>query len=137
MLGQPNIKIRIRRKLISLMALLFVIYVLADVSVLQAYCGNEAIGIPPDHHLSDARHHPDRSNDSPCSAEQADCQRVPDDHEYDHHHQCFGWQQVVAAFYSFEPGTADQLSKAQPPIFYEDLHSNSALSHLFRPPRTA
>lgn len=29
------------------LALLFVIYAFADISVLQAYCGNEAVGIPP------------------------------------------------------------------------------------------
>lgn len=42
----------IRRGLTRLAALLFVVYALADVTVLQAYCGNEAIGIPPAHYLS-------------------------------------------------------------------------------------
>lgn len=35
-----------KRKTSRLVALLFVVYALADISVLQQYCGNEAVGIP-------------------------------------------------------------------------------------------
>ena len=135
--GLGSAKNSMKRGLIRLVALPFVIYALADVTILQAYCGNEAIGIPPDHHMSDSGRHLDRSDDSPCSAEQADCQQVPRDHEYDHQHHCFAWHLVVVAFHGFELGSTDKLSKAKLPLFHQDVHSDSALSHLFRPPRTA
>ncbi|MBA2494761.1 MAG: hypothetical protein H0V31_08725 [Acidobacteria bacterium] len=35
-----------KRIISRLFALLFVVYAFADISVLQAYCGNEAVGIP-------------------------------------------------------------------------------------------
>lgn len=127
-----------RRMSTRLLALFILLYAVADVSVLQVYCGNEALGIPPDHHMSDLGHDLAQLTDNPCSdADQADCQQVPDDHDYDHRHQCFGWQQVVVAFYSFELGSAAKFTRVHPPVFYQDLHTNSALSHLFRPPRTA
>lgn len=44
----------IKRCLIKLVAVFFVVYALADVTVLQAYCGNESVGIPPAHHLSNS-----------------------------------------------------------------------------------
>lgn len=34
------------------MAAFFITYALADVSVLQAYCGNETLGIPPADHVA-------------------------------------------------------------------------------------
>ncbi len=118
-------------------ALFILLYAIADVSVLQVYCGNEALGIPPEHHITDLGHHLDRPNEAPCDANDADCHQIPDDHDYDHQHQCFCWQNVVLAFVSFDLGLATELAEANPPVFFENLHSNSALSHLFRPPRTA
>lgn len=44
---------KIRGRIVSLVAFLFVIYAIADVSVLRAYCGNEALGIPPAHHVAE------------------------------------------------------------------------------------
>ena len=52
-------QIRLRNKLTSLVAFLFVLYAVADVSVLQAYCGNEAVGIPPAHHFTKTARDPD------------------------------------------------------------------------------
>lgn len=37
---------------LRILAALFVLFVLAEVSVLQAYCGNESIGIPSADHLA-------------------------------------------------------------------------------------
>lgn len=36
-----------RRRAARLLAVFFVLYAIADISVLQQYCGNEALGIPP------------------------------------------------------------------------------------------
>lgn len=36
-----------KRRAVKLLAAFFVVYALLDISVLQAYCGNETLGIPP------------------------------------------------------------------------------------------
>jgi len=36
-----------KRRIVTLLAAFFVLYAILDISVLQAYCGNEALGIPP------------------------------------------------------------------------------------------
>ncbi|MBE7516658.1 MAG: hypothetical protein HS105_08645 [Chloracidobacterium sp.] len=43
---------KVRPTAVRLLAVFFVLYVLADVSVLQLYCGNEALGIPPADHIA-------------------------------------------------------------------------------------
>ena len=120
-----------------ILALFFLLYALSDVSVLQVYSGNEALGIPPDHHMSDTGHQLPRSSVTPCSVDQSDCQQTPDHPDYDHQHQSFCWQQAGVAFYSFDLESAVKLVNAQQTIFSEELHSHSAISSLFRPPRTA
>ena len=36
-----------KRRVVKLLAAFFVLYAVLDISVLQAYCGNENLGIPP------------------------------------------------------------------------------------------
>ena len=122
---------------VRLLALFFLLYALSDGTVLQAYNGNEALGIPPDHHMFDSGHHASQTSEPPCTTGQTDCEQTPDHPDYDHQHQSFCWQQVGVAYYSFELDSAVKLANAQPTNFYEELHSNSAISYLFRPPRTA
>ncbi len=118
-----------------ILALFFLVYALSDVSVLQVYCGNEALGIPPDHHMLDSGHRTMRQNESTCSAAPADCDEVPGGSDYDHQHQCFNWQQAGVAYYTFEQTPVVKITAAQPALFLEERHSNSAIFYLFRPPK--
>ena len=136
--GRCKLQMNWRHRLTRLAALFFVMYALSDVSVLQVYCGNEAIGIPPAHHSSKQADDSIRDGHRTCStSESFDCRQTPDDHEYDHQHECFCWQQVVVGYYMLSPGRLAELEETRPPIFYRDPHSDSAISHFFRPPRTA
>lgn len=47
----PKYQRLIKMAAIKVLAAFLILYALADVSVLQAYCGNEAIGMPPADHL--------------------------------------------------------------------------------------
>lgn len=127
-----------RHKLTSLVALFFVVYALADVSILQVYCGNEAVGIPPLHHSAAQADHIISGEQHTCSAfADSDCKQIPDDHEYDHQHECFCSQHAVVGFYFLGPSTASVFVNSGPPVFYESTHSISSLTHLFRPPQTS
>ena len=138
MLSRSKIQINLRHRLTSLAAVFFVIYALADVSILQIYCGSEALGIPPDHHMVGIARHLAQSSETPCAVDHADCQQPPEDHEYDHQHQCFCWQNVVVvAFVNFDFGTVVKSPVPELPFSSEDVHTYSVLSDHFRPPRTA
>ncbi len=131
-------QLRLRNRLMSLVAFLFVIYAIADVSVLQAYCGNEALGIPPAHHVSE-------NPNSTASVEQAiyvisadHHQRESDDeHGYDHQHECFCWQQVVVGLYFLDTIRLSAGRESRILVFHDAQHTNSDLSLHLRPPQIA
>lgn len=138
MRSRTKIQIKIRRKLISLTALLFVIYALADVSILQVYCGNEALGIPPAHHS--ASQEGLRYSIQPevnSVSDGAESPKVPDDHEYDHQHECFCWQQVVVGFYFFDTIRLSAERENRTLVFHDAQHTDSDLSLHLRPPQIA
>jgi hypothetical protein len=136
-LYENKIKVRSWSTVTRFLALFILVYAVADISVLQVYCGNESLGIPPEHHAVSISHVNDHSADICEVNDQFGCEQPTDDHDYDHRHQCFCWQQVVVAFVSFDLGSVTKFTRVHPPVFYEDLHSDSAPTHLFRPPRTS
>lgn len=137
MLGRSKSQIKLRNRLTSCVAFLFVIYAIADVSVLQAYCGNEALGIPPAHHVSE-------NADTTLSVEQANYfissdhhdGQSDDEHEYDHQHECFCWHQTVVGSYFLTKSESALLSSSRLPAFRSSGHKNSDLDHNLRPPQT-
>lgn len=132
----------IKRGLIRLVALLFVVYALADVTVLQAYCGNEAVGIPPAHHISkntvvDANtsfaNHVQSGGVSDEKRQQGDepVQDCNDD-------ACFCCcSHVIAGHFSFPSKSLNSASQGLRHYTYVGRHANSELTNFFRPPRTA
>jgi len=55
MAGISSKRLKIGKTVVTrLLAAFFLFYALADVSILQAYCGNEAVGIPPAHHQKES-----------------------------------------------------------------------------------
>ncbi len=129
-------KSHFKRTIIQCVALLFVIYAFADITVLQAYCGNETIGIPPAHHLSAQNKEVDKaaSVDNPNyrQSNQESNQDCDDD-------CCFCCSShITLGYFAFQPRTATFVkNNSQPSISFENKHSYSALNSLFRPPRIA
>lgn len=140
--SQRIIKNSIKRGLISLVALLFVVYALADITVLQAYCGNEAVGIPPAHHLSKTARDPDSrsATKSIQTRLQSDGEpRQGNDPTQDcDDDTCFCCCSHVVTGYFAIPSTkpTNKIEFSQSDT-YVGRYSNSSLTQLFRPPRTA
>lgn len=119
-----------------MIAFLFVIYAVADVSVLQAYCGNEMVGIPPAHHITENLDS-DASVERPNRVISTDPHRQPDDgHEYDHQHECFCWHQTVISSYWLAEREVAANPPSKLPAFRSSRHQNSDLEHNLRPPQS-
>jgi len=116
---------------------LFVVYALADSTVLQAYCGNENIGIPAAHHIRK----PKVETAESVRAIQSDSHQSPTDHDSDQPcaDDCLsGCSHLIVG--SFFIDIADPLAYSQKistPVTYESKYSHSNVACLFRPPRTA
>ncbi len=123
---------------IKCVSLLFMLFALADASILQVYAGNHSVGIPPAHHFS--AHHddggefehssPDRDDDSQHSDDQSD--------EDYHEHLSFSSTYIIAQTFLFEPNLVFSEEKITNSVnSYHSKYSNSAVTNLFRPPRIA
>lgn len=128
-------------RLTSLVALLLIFYALADVTFLQAYCGNEAVGIPPAHHLSNsfAETGVEKSRDSDSVASfqnesPSDGQPAPHEGQDD---ECFCCCSHVVAGYFFIDGSVHETTRIGiSSATFRILHPSSQLTSLFRPPQT-
>jgi hypothetical protein len=130
---KPKHKSSLKRIFVKCVALLFVIYALADVSILQVYCGNESVGIPPAHHFSNEKN--DSAEDATDNFQQPHEQ---EDSEQDCGDDCcFCSSHVVINSYNVESSLVKLAKIAPQTISYENRHSNSELRNLFRPPQIA
>lgn len=133
-----NFTATVRRRAIRLLAAFFVLYALADVSVLQAYCGNEMVGIPPAHHSVETADDSVQSHQENCTeTEKAGCRQSPGNQDYDHPHECFCWHKVIVESFLFDSTLLPELPKTLSTAIYENKHPNSDPSGFFRPPQTA
>lgn len=132
-----------RKRLSVLVAVLLVLYAFADVTVLQAYCGNETVGIPPASKIaaverSAARH---KAAQTTAGASMSKQQPQPgDDQNSDApggDDECFCCcPHVVTASFNFVPLSAATVVYHQSySSFPKFLHSDSHLGSCFRPPR--
>jgi hypothetical protein len=123
-----------------LLVFLFVLYALADISVLQIYCGNEAIGIPPAHHLTRVKEANDNYTDKMIRMQGADDHKSPvdDQSDSDCNDECFGGcAHIILGRFFFEPTELIDSQIVSSSRTYENKYSNSNLTHLFRPPQSA
>jgi hypothetical protein len=133
-----------KRRITQVIALLFVLYAFADVTVLQAYCGNEAVGIPPAHHFAkesktlvqDKKENSVESDQSNFHQPQDGQNEVPakncDDDD------CFCCcSHAIAGYFSMAPAPLANTRISSGVISFENKHPNSDVTHLFRPPRIA
>ena len=135
MFSQSRSQIKLTNRVTSLVAFLFVIYALADVSVLQIYCGNEALGIPPSHHVTDdvnLASYAELGNF--VTVADSDRPRSPE-HEYDHQHECFCWHQTLVVSYRFSHSKVTAKSQSQSPDIHTSRHKATDLDIHFRPPQ--
>ncbi len=137
--SKPNHKLNLKRLFVRGVALLFVIYALADVSVLQAFCGNESVGIPPAHHFA-------KSNNNSAESENSneDSQNnFQQSHDQEDSEQncgddcCFCNSHVVISSFAVESNVMKVTETKTQSISYENKHSNSERDNLFRPPQIA
>jgi len=142
MRSQTKILSKIKYSLVRLIALLFVIYALADVSILQAYCGNESAGIPPAHHFSQKTGSPIKEIAGTYAENQKELreqsrQGNQSPHEWDEE-ACFCCcSHVVVGYFAVSLAFNTHTSSDPQPDTYVSRYSNSTLSNFFRPPRTA
>ncbi len=126
------------------LAAFFVLYALADVSVLQAYCGNESLGIPPaDHAILDVdvseTFSPGNEGDvfasiskrnvsiSPVPAPDSPCQGDP---------ECFGSCSHVAVSLTFLSFRDEAILPGKDTIdYHQNQYLPTDLNPLFQPPK--
>jgi hypothetical protein len=129
----PSRKYYLKRTFIKCVSLLFVIYALADVSILQAYCGNESVGIPPAHHLSTEK--ADSAEDTTDNFQQP--QEQKDSEQGCGDDCCFCSSHVVINSYNVGSSLVKLTTISPKTVSYENRHANSELRNLFRPPQFA
>jgi hypothetical protein len=137
---ETRYKSNFKRTIIKCVALLFVIYVFADITVLQAYCGNEAIGIPPAHHLSAQNNESQKVDNNVSINNQNYSQPSNQESEQDCNDDCCFCcsSHITLGYFAFEPRvTVFAKNNSLHSSFHENKHSYSALNSLFRPPRIA
>jgi hypothetical protein len=124
-------------------ALFIVVFALADVSVLQAYHGNESIGIPPAHHST-------QENDCPAELTQTGTDQTNADtpfltnHNHNSDEDCSGegeclasCSHIVVGYFVFEPFVYCETTLNQNSLHRENTTPKSELSAIFRPPQIA
>lgn len=131
----------VKRFATQCVAVLFVMYALADISVLQAYCGNESVGIPPSHHLAKSTADSESSKSS-VKEDQSyfnHCTEGEQDSPEDCNDDCCFCcsSHVTISYFAMQPTETVVLPLAQDSSSFENKHPNSGLAYLFRPPRIA
>ncbi len=129
-------KLNLKRISVNGIAILFLIYAFADITVLQAYCVNEAVGIPPSHHLA-KNNQEQQSQDNQNNLHHSDNQEeVPQDCGDDCCFCCSSHVLISSFSVKFNIVKIVSFEKSQS-FHYKKEHTNSNLKNLFRPPRNA
>lgn len=128
-----------------LLALLFVIYAFADISVLQAYCGNEAVGIPPYAQQIQNNHRNQETvnsvsvrtvSDASQSSHEDDAPNLPTGDE-----ECFCCCPHTLLGLNLRESVRQTILSVKPQstanFSLKHLRSDNHLTELFRPPRVA
>lgn len=123
-----------------IIALFFVLYAFADITVLQVYCGNEMVGIPPYAQQIQIKQKYKKINsstvaDSSNSSRQEQTPDLPVSEE-----SCFCCcSHTVIAFNSIQSIVSEILPTKQSQSNFSEnrLKSNSHLPQLYQPPKLA
>ncbi len=140
-LKQQNFVKKIKGATIYVVALFFIVFALADLSVLQAYHGNENVGIPAEHHTYQDD---DCSQEKPLDSTQSE---QPSISSHDEHHnqdddcsdkgECLaGCSHIIVSYFVFNANVFSEVRQTQESLFYENTTPKSEPTSIFRPPRT-
>ncbi len=132
----------IKKATVYSVALFIVVFALAEVSILQAYCGNEAIGIPPAHHTEQIKDCPDEINQTNTVKTDLDNSFTNHNHNSDDEGDCEDECQgncthIILGYFEFLPFISKETKQVQNPLFYENTIPTLDPTSLFRPPQTA
>lgn len=141
-LSGQNQHLKWQRTISRVLALFFVLYALADITVLQVYCGNEMVGIPPYAQQIQIKQKIKKANsltvavaDSSSSSRQEQTPDLPVSEE-----SCFCCcSHTTIGFNSIQSVVREILpTKQSKSNFAENrLKSNSHLPQLYQPPKFA
>jgi hypothetical protein len=129
-----------KHRSVRLLVFFFVLYAVADSTVLQAYCGNESVGIPPARHIS-----ADRAVVNDLGKSDTVSVITSDHGSKDHEDsdetctdECFGSCShiLIGRYFVDSIIFADSAISARS-IQYENKYSFTDFSYLFHPPRIA
>lgn len=133
------LKKRLRSAVIYCVALFLMIYVLADVSVLETIHGSEIVGIPALHHSVD-EHGCVLSQSESSQSEQASFSET-DEHNSNEdcsgEGECLVCSHIVVSYVDFNLSQLGELKAPQPIIYYECDKPKSASFDIFHPPKSA
>ncbi len=143
-INRQNFAKALKKATVYSVALFFVVFALAEVSILQAFCGNEAVGIPPSHHITQ------ETEDCPVELTKNDFNhensKSPSvtSHNHDTDEDCFGETEclgccshVTISQFVFHQYVALNFKNIPNILFYENNIPKSELTSVFRPPQTA
>ena len=131
----------LKKRASVLVAVLFVLYAVADITVLQAYCGNEALGIPPASRINQKQQRLQQSKREAVSVDETafnESQRQPADEQESEapDDDCFCCcPHLIPASQSCLLVRADIFYRAGYSFFPKFLHSESHPKLFYRPPR--
>ncbi len=133
----------IRKATVYSVALFIVVFALADVSVLQAYHGNETIGIPPANHTAQEKDCPDELTQMSTDQTNSDTAFFTN-HNHNSDEECSGegeclasCSHIVVGYFVFSTHILSVTEQTQTPLFYDRIIPNSESASVFRPPQTA
>lgn len=140
--GQQLLK-QTKTAAISVVALLLVLYVLADVTILQIVHGNESVGIPAPHHLIDHDGCNSLENNSSSNLQTQSSISTADDH-HNSNEDCSGegeclasCSHIVVSYFRLASSSFVMAWNRPIAIHAEETAPKSHPSDIFHPPQTA
>lgn len=133
----------IKKAIVYSVALFIIVFALADVSILQAYHGNESMGIPPSHHTAQENDCPDELTQMRTDQTNSDTAFFTN-HDHNSEQDCSGegeclasCSHIVVGYFVFEPFIYSETPLSQNSLHREDTTPKSEPTSIFRPPQTA
>jgi len=132
-----------RKAIISVVAVFLVIYILADVSVLQIVHGSENVGIPPQHHSVDADGClSENKRSSTYESKQTNFSQTDKHHNSDEdcsdEGECIAsCSHIIVSYFTFNPSAYKETRQSQRPVDRENTTPMSEPSDIFHPPQIA
>ena len=131
-----------KRSLCRFVALFFVIYAFADMTVLQGYCGNESLGIPPyARQLQAKNRQPEKTSKSQITS--AVSQLSPAEQTPDapvSYEECFCCCSHTTISFNYVKSVVREsllIKQSEPNFPVHNLQSDSHLVQLYQPPKFA